>query len=120
MLKPSADGVIILPDVRGERQTPGGLILPENLWEEHVIGTVVAVGPGPTGVHGTCPMTSSIGDHVIYPPSLGRTIPVPQPDGTVKEYSVMRQHEIAITIGSDAPAPAPEAAPKKRTRGKTK
>lgn len=111
MLKPSADRVIIEPDIQGEKKM-GSIILPGNMWDEYRMGTVVAVGPGPTGEHGTCPMTSSIGDRVIYPPTLGRTIPVPQSDGSTKDYAVIRQHEISITIGSDE-------APKKKTRGKT-
>lgn len=122
-MKASADRVIIKPDNVEERKI-GSIILPQNAWAEYLQGTVIDVGPGPTGEHGTCPMTSKVGDKVIYPPSLGRRVPVTQEDGTEIEYHVVRQHEITITVSKPAEAKTPESglqranAAAKKSRGK--
>jgi len=97
VIRPSADRVIIDPDSEEERRV-GGIIIPQTSWQEYHTGIVVAVGPGPTGEHGSCPMTSKVGDRVVYPPSLGRKVPVVDTDGVEHEYVVIRQHEIAVTV----------------------
>lgn len=96
-LTPSADRVIVRPDNLAERKI-GSIIIPQTAWEEYVTGEVVAVGPGPTGEHGSCPMTSKVGDRVIFPPSLGRKVPVTNDEGKEEDYIVIRQHEITITV----------------------
>ena len=97
MLIPSVDRVIIEVENEAERKV-GSIFIPATSWLEYQSGRVVAVGPGPSGESGRGPMTNKVGDRVIFPPSLGRRVPVRQADGFDKEYVVIRQHEIAITI----------------------
>lgn len=99
MLKliPSADRVIIKPDPKAEARKAGSIFLPDSFWQEHRTGTVIAVGPGPTGETGRCPMTSKPGDKVVFAPALGRPISI-SPDSIDEEYYVIRQHEIQVTI----------------------
>ena len=41
-----ADNVIVKEDKK-EETTAGGIVLPDNYWRDKIIGSVVAVGPGP-------------------------------------------------------------------------
>lgn len=97
-LKPSADRVIILPNKVGELKTSGGIIIPVSAWKEYNTGTVLSVGPGPTGETGHCPMTSEVGDQVLFPPSLGRPVEITQEDDSQVIVYVIRQHEISVTL----------------------
>lgn len=110
-LIPSADRVIIKPDADSEKKI-GSIIIPQTAWQEYTTGEVVAVGPGPTGEHGSCPMTSKVGDRVIFPPNLGRAIPVSDEAGVTQDYIVLRQHEVSITLQEDGKTPAKKGAKK--------
>lgn len=100
MLIPSVDRVVIQVENEQERKI-GSIIVPQTAWLEYQTGIVVAVGPGPSGESGRGAMHSKVGDRVIFPPSLGRKVPVRRDDGHDDEYIVIRQHEIALTIVPD-------------------
>jgi chaperonin GroES len=89
-IKPLFDYVLIEKDEEISK-TSGGLVLPDSSKEKPSTGTVLEIGGGAiceqTGT--TIPMFVAVGDRVIFPKSIGKTIVV---DGD--EKTLLRQTDI--------------------------
>src|SRR5436309_14011024 len=65
-LRPLHDRVIV-KRLEEERQSAGGIVIPDTAAEKPSLGEVVAVGPGKTGEHGKAqPMAMKAGDKVLF------------------------------------------------------
>src|ERR1700710_550452 len=93
-VKPLGDRIII-EAAPAETKTASGIYIPETAQEKPQKGTIVAVGPGKfADVSGTLiPMTSKVGDAVLYGKYAGTEITI---DG--KEYLIMRESDIYAVL----------------------
>ena len=93
-IKPLADRVVVQA-AAAETMTASGIYIPETAQEKPQKGTIVAVGPGKyADVTGTLiPMTSKVGDEVLYGKYAGTEITL---DG--KEYLIMRESDIYAVL----------------------
>ena len=93
-IKPLADRVVV-EAAAAETKTASGIYIPETAQEKPQKGTIVAVGPGKyADVSGTLiPMTTKIGDAILYGKYAGTEINV---DG--KEYLIMRESDIYAVL----------------------
>jgi chaperonin GroES len=93
-IKPLADRVVV-EAAAAETKTASGIYIPETAQEKPQKGTIVAVGPGKfADVSGTLiPMTSKVGDAVLYGKYAGTEITI---DG--KEYLIMRESDIYAVL----------------------
>ena len=65
-LRPLHDRVIV-KRLEEERQSAGGIVIPDTAAEKPSMGQVVAVGPGKTGDNGKLqPMGAKAGDKVLF------------------------------------------------------
>jgi chaperonin GroES len=65
-LRPLHDRVIV-KRLEEERQSPGGIVIPDTAAEKPSVGEVVACGPGKTGESGKLqPMGVKAGDKVLF------------------------------------------------------
>ena len=65
-LRPLHDRVIV-KRLEEERQSAGGIVIPDTAAEKPSMGEVVAVGPGKTGENGKLqPMGGKAGDKVLF------------------------------------------------------
>lgn len=88
-LIPLGDRVLVEPIVV-EKETKGGLIIPENTTEKPMQGMVIAVGQGKIDEDGNkIPMTISIGEKILYGKYSGNEITIED-----KKYLIMHQDEI--------------------------
>lgn len=89
-LKPLDDRVVIEP-LEPERETPGGIVLPESVSNrKNERGTVVAVGPGKlldNGERGG--MDIQVGDKVVYARYAGTE---------VEDYVIVRAYDVLAVI----------------------
>jgi chaperonin GroES len=93
-IKPLADRVVV-EAAAAETKTASGIYIPETAQEKPQKGTIVAVGPGKfADVSGALiPMTTKIGDSVLYGKYAGTEINI---DG--KEYLIMRESDIYAVL----------------------
>jgi chaperonin GroES len=93
-IKPLADRVVV-EAAAAETKTASGIYIPETAQEKPQKGTIVAVGPGKfADVSGALiPMTSKVGDEVLYGKYAGTEITI---DG--KEYLIMRESDIYAVL----------------------
>ena len=93
-IKPLADRVVV-EAAAAETKTASGIYIPETAQEKPQKGTIVAVGPGKfADVSGTLiPMTSKVGDSILYGKYAGTEITI---DG--KEYLIMRESDIFAVL----------------------
>ena len=93
-IKPLADRVVV-EAAAAETKTASGIYIPETAQEKPQKGTIVAVGPGKfADVSGALiPMTTQIGDSVLYGKYAGTEINI---DG--KEYLIMRESDIYAVL----------------------
>lgn len=82
------DQIIIEPDPV-EKQTAGGIFIPDTAQEIPVRGTVVGVGFGTFYVK----MVVNVGDRVLYPKRVGILMPI---EGNM--FLVMRQGDLICVI----------------------
>jgi chaperonin GroES len=88
-LRPLHDRVI-LKRLEEERQSAGGILIPDTAAEKPSMGEVVAVGPGKIGESGKLqPIGVKAGDKVLFGKYSGNEITV---DGD--ELLIMREDEI--------------------------
>lgn len=87
-IKPLADRVIIEP-LNAEKQTKGGIFIPDTAQVKQSKGKVIAVGIGTTDE----PMEMKEGDMVLYSEHAGTKIQVKE-----KEYLIMRQCDVMAII----------------------
>lgn len=91
-IKPLFDRVLILPSP--EKETSGGLALPNKIAERPYLGEVVAVGNGLDTEGKKQDLQVSIGDKILYSKYGGTPIII---DKT--EYIIMRQADILAIYG---------------------
>lgn len=91
-IKPLFDRVLILPSP--EKETSGGLTLPNKIAERPYLGEVVAVGDGLDTEGKKQDLQVSIGDKILYSKYGGTPIII---DKT--EYIIMRQADILAIYG---------------------
>ena len=89
-IKPLFDYILIEKDEE-KKTTTGGLVIPDTMKEKPSTGTVIAVGEGAiceqTGL--LTPMYVAVGDRVIFPKLVGKTIKV---DG--EEKTILKQTDL--------------------------
>jgi chaperonin GroES len=94
-IKPLHDRVVIR-QVEEQKESAGGIILPDSAQEKENIGEVIAVGPGKAVDSGSVvAMTVKVGDKVLFGQYSGQEIK----DNTGKELKVMREDDIIAIIG---------------------
>lgn len=82
-IKPLFDYIIIEKDEE-KKTTTGGLVIPDSLKEKPSTGTVIAVGEGAINEQGALiPMFVSVGDRVIFPKLVGKTIKINDEEKTI-------------------------------------
>jgi chaperonin GroES len=86
---------VVVEAAAAETKTASGIYIPETAQEKPQKGTIVAVGPGKfADVSGALiPMTSKVGDEVLYGKYAGTEITI---DG--KEYLIMRESDIYAVL----------------------
>ena len=94
-IKPLHDRVVIR-QVEEQKESAGGIILPDSAQEKENIGEVIAVGPGKAVDSGSVvAMTVKVSDKVLFGQYSGQEIK----DNTGKELKVMREDDIIAIIG---------------------
>lgn len=92
-LRPLHDRVIV-KRMEEERQSPGGIIIPDTAAEKPVRGKILAVGRGKILENGEVrPLAVKEGDHVLFGKYAGTEVKV---DG--EEILVMREDDIVAII----------------------
>lgn len=93
-LKPLDDRIVVEP-MEAEETTAGGIVLPDSAKEKPQRGKVLAVGPGRLLDSGErCPVSLSVGDHVLFAKYGGTDIEV---DG--KDVRILRESDVLAKIG---------------------
>lgn len=94
-LHPLHGGIIVKPDEQ-KKQTTSGVILPETLQHEPMVGTIVAVGPGKRDSEGTrIEIQVRVGDRVVFGKWSGTELHV---DGN--RYLVLEEKDIFGTVST--------------------
>lgn len=99
MIRPLENRVVILPE-EPEKETSGGILLPDSAQGKPSRGKVIAIGTGrftPEGQY--IPMLVNVGDNVIYDRYEGKEI---KEGGAV--LKIMYDTQILAVIESDEPA----------------
>jgi chaperonin GroES len=92
-LRPLHDRVIV-KRMEEERQSPGGIIIPDTAAEKPIRGKILAVGRGKILENGEVrPLAVKEGDHVLFGKYAGTEVKV---DG--EEVLVMREDDIVAII----------------------
>ena len=93
MFKPTADNVILEKD-DDNKETTGGILLPDQFKPMHSEGTVIAVGPGKVTERGIrVEPEISPGDRVVFNPYSGIRV-----DREGKEYFSVRQEAVIAIV----------------------
>ena len=92
MIRPLFDRVVLLP-LENEKETKGGIILPQAAQEKSQLATVVAVGSGENTEGKQVGMQVKVGDKVLYGKYAGTEITIDE-----KKYVVVRQLDILAVI----------------------
>ena len=87
-LKPLSDRIVI-KRVEEERQTAGGLYIPESATEKPARGKVTAVGPGALRRGERVALEIEVGNEVLFGKYAGNEVEI---DGV--EYVILRENEI--------------------------
>ncbi len=88
-LRPLQDRILV-KRVEEEKQTRGGIIIPDTATEKPIEGTVVAVGKGKIGDDGKkIPLDVKKGDRILFGKYGGTEVKV---DGV--EYLIMREDDV--------------------------
>ena len=96
-MKPISDRVLVRRD-KPEKESKGGILLPEQSQNKTQQGTVVAVGPGKVNDKGLIqPMSIQKGERVVWARYAGNE--VPQDD----ELVFLREEDILAVIEAVAP-----------------
>lgn len=90
-----ADHVIIIPNSQPEK-TQGGIFLPEDRWEDQIVGRVIAVGPGPRRNSGG-PMQCEEGDYVLARKTVFFPFVIPD-DKTQTQYMCIQEADIICIL----------------------
>lgn len=85
--------------LEAQKETPGGIILPDNAREKPCRGRVVAAGPGrltesAAAGHERLPMSVRVGDEVFFGRYAGAEVEL---DG--KELKILREADILAVVG---------------------
>ena len=84
------DNRVLIEPLAEEATSPGGIVLPDNVKEKPMMGTVVAIGPGKLLDSGSRKeLELSIGDRVLYGKYAGTEV---KHDG--KDLVVMREDDV--------------------------
>src|SRR5437868_5095195 len=93
MLRPLGDKVLVRRD-EAEKETSGGILLPDSASEKPKRGTVLAAGPGKKDENGNLlPMQTSIGDRVLFHRYGGAEVVL---DG--QEFLILPESEILCVL----------------------
>ena len=93
-LRPLHDRVIV-KRLEEERQSAGGIVIPDTAAEKPSMGQVVAVGPGKTGDNGKLqPMGAKAGDKVLFGKYSGQEFKMDNED-----LLQMREDDIIGIVG---------------------
>ena len=92
MIRPLFDRVVLLP-LENEKETKGGILLPQAAQEKSQLATVVAVGTGENTDGKQVGMQVKVGDKVLYGKYAGTEITIDE-----KKYVVVRQLDILAVI----------------------
>ena len=92
MIRPLFDRVVLLP-LENEKETKGGILLPQAAQEKSQLATVVAVGTGENTDGKQVGMQVKVGDKVLYGKYAGTEIAIDE-----KKYVVVRQLDILAVI----------------------
>jgi chaperonin GroES len=92
-IKPLGDRVVILPS-EAEKQTKGGIVLPDTVKEKPQEGKIIAAGEGKKSDDGKLiPLSVKVGDKVLYGKYSGTEITV---DG--EDYLIVKEDDILAII----------------------
>lgn len=92
-LNPLHDRVVI-KRVDADKQTSGGIIIPENSSDKPDQGVVVAVGPGKRTAEGTViPMSVNVNDRVLFGKHAGQQVKIKG-----EEILILTEDEIYAVI----------------------
>lgn len=93
-IEPCGYRIIVEPD-SGERQSEGGIVIPETSRMEQDTGTLVAVGPLAWRDHGDGTPWAQVGDRVMFAKYGGKFVTDPE---THKEYKVLNDEDLNAVI----------------------
>jgi len=86
---------ILVKRMEQEKETPGGIIIPDTAKEKPQLGEVMAVGPGKTGKNGDrIPLEVKVGDRVFFAKYAGTEI-----DKGGEEHIFMKEDDILAVAG---------------------
>jgi len=78
---PIGEKLLIKPEVKNDRQTASGIVIPETSVDKPQIGEVVAAGEGRILENGTMmPLTVKVGDRVLFRKFAGTEIKIDKED----------------------------------------
>ena len=92
-VKPLHDRMIV-KRLAEEKQTKGGLIIPDTAKEKPQQGEIVAVGPGRFEKDKRVPMDVKVGDKVLYGKYSGTEVTI---DG--EQLLILRESDVLAVIG---------------------
>jgi len=90
------DRILVKPEVRESNKTAGGILLPDQIKDEPMIGEVVSVGPGTIDKNGKRKTPRVVeGDRVLYGKWSGETLEIDK-----ISYRVMYEKDIFGTVNT--------------------
>ena len=87
-LKPLFDRVV-LKNIKQQKETLSGIIIPDSVGDEPIYAEVVAIGEGDTFEGSKCDMMVDVGDKVLYNKYGGVTFKIKG-----EEFVILRQSDI--------------------------
>ena len=87
-LKPLFDRVV-LKNIKEQKETLSGIIIPDSVGDEPIYAEVIAIGNGDTFEGSKCEMMVNVGDKVIYNKYGGVTFKIKG-----EEFVILRQSDI--------------------------
>ena len=87
-LKPLFDRVV-LKNIKQQKETLSGIIIPDSVGDEPIYAEVIAIGNGDTFEGEKCEMAVSVGDKVLYNKYGGATFKI-----NGEEFVILRQSDI--------------------------
>ena len=91
-IKPLGDRVVI-KNVKVEKTTASGIVLPETAKEKPLMAEVIAVGPGGIVDGKEVTMNVKVGENVIYSKYAGTEVKLDN-----EEYIIVRQSDILAVV----------------------
>lgn len=84
---------VLVRRLEEQRQSPGGIIIPDNAAEKPTQGEIIAVGTGKNTDKGVLPLSVKVGDTVLFGKYSGTEIKL-----NGQDFVIMREDDIMAVV----------------------